>query len=756
MRDIDKLISEMTLEEKAGLCSGEDFWTTKAVERLGIPSVMVSDGPHGLRTRMEQTPDPNDSIQAVCFPAACATACSFDRELMQRMGETLGEECRSVGVSVLLGPAVNIKRSPLCGRNFEYVSEDPYLAGELAAAYINGVQSKNAGTSIKHFAANDQEHHRMTCSSDMSERTLREIYLPAFETAVKKAQPWTVMCSYNKINGVYGSENPHTLTEILRDEWGFKGYVMSDWGAVNDRVKGLKAGLDLEMPSSGGINDAKIVQAVKDGTLDEKYLDLAVKRILEKVFLYADSLPEKKPLDIDKDHIIAKEIAEECIVLLKNEGALPLPESGAKIAFIGAFAEEPRIQGGGSSHINTKTIVSALTAVKDICEVSYAKGFNREENDTDPALLEQACELAKGSDAVVVFAGLPDSFESEGFDRSHMRIPDCQNELIDRICELNDNVIVVMHNGAPVEMPWAGKVQAILEAYLCGEAAGEAVTDILFGKANPCGKLAESYPIKLSDTPCYLTFPGDRSAVYNEGVFVGYRYYEKKEMPVLFPFGHGLSYTSFEYSDIKLSSDNITDKDTVTVTATITNIGNCYGKEAVQLYVADKTGFAMRPIKELKGFEKVSLAPNESAEVTFTLSKRDFSYYNEELCDWYAPTGKYTIMLGSSSADIRLSADLMLTATVKLPFVADENTTFEEFMDYPEGKEAFEILFGQVEKQMLGGEHFDENAVRAMLSGMPLRQIRSFGEITDEKMYAAIESLNRHFGGSKWQVPPEK
>ncbi|MCH5325478.1 MAG: glycoside hydrolase family 3 C-terminal domain-containing protein [Eubacterium sp.] len=754
MRDIDKIISELTLEEKAGLCSGADFWHTKAVERLGIPDVMVSDGPHGLRTQDLSGDDPNNSIQAVCFPAACATACSFDRDLLQSMGETLGEECNSVGVSVLLGPAVNIKRSPLCGRNFEYVSEDPYLAGELAASYINGVQSKNAGTSIKHFAANSQEHHRMTCSSDMSERVLREIYLPAFETAVKKSQPWTVMCCYNRINGVYGSENEHTLTEILRDEWGFKGYVMSDWGAVNDRVAGLKAGLDLEMPASGGVNDAKIVEAVKNGELDEAVVDKAVKRILEKVYLYVDAMPEKKPIDIAGDHEKAKEIAKESIVLLKNEGgALPLPAQGLKIAFIGEFAENPRIQGGGSSHINTKTTVSALQAVNDIADVQYAKGYNREENDTDFGLLNEAVELAETCDAVVVFAGLPDSFESEGYDRKHMRMPDCQNELIARVCEVSDNVIVVLHNGAPIEMPWADRVSGIVEAYLCGEAAGEAITDILFGKANPCGKLAETFPKKLSDTPCYLSYPGDVSAPCTEGVFVGYRYYDKKEMDVLFPFGHGLSYTTFEYSDLRLSSDNITDQDTITVSVTVTNTGSCFGKEIVQLYVADNTGFAVRPVKELKGFEKIALDAGESKTVTFTLDKRSFSYYHEELGDWYAPTGKYTVMVGKSSADIQLCAEINVTATVKLPFIAHENTIFDEFLDYPEGKEALDMLLPHVFQGMLGGENFEPEAIRNMVGGMPLRQIRSFGDITDELLYAAIDSLNKNFGGGKWQVP---
>ncbi len=752
MINLDELINKMTLEEKAGLCSGGDFWHTKKVERLGVPDVMVSDGPHGLRKQdIGNVNAESDVIEAVCFPAACATACSFDRKLMQEMGEILGEECRAENVSVLLGPAVNIKRSPLCGRNFEYVSEDPYVAGELSAAYINGVQSKNVGTSIKHFCANSQELRRMTVSSDMDERTLREIYLPAFETAVKKAQPWTVMCSYNLINGVYGSENDYTLNKILRDEWGFEGYVVSDWGAVNDRPKGLAAGLDLEMPSSGGLNDAKIVEAVKNGTLDEAIVDKAVKRILTQVYRYHDGKNDGKEYVFDRkeDHKKAVEIAKQCMVLLKNDGSLPLPKSGLKIGFIGEFAEMPRIQGGGSSHIFTKNVSSALDSVKGICNVAYAKGFIREQNETDEALQQEAIDLAKTCDVVVIFAGLPDIFESEGYDRKHMRMPDCQNELIEKICDVQENVIVVLHNGSPVEMPWNDRVSAILEAYLSGEATGEATVDILFGNANPCGKLAETFPKKLSDTPCYLNYGTMYHAKCNEGVFVGYRYYDTKEMDVLYPFGHGLSYTSYEYSDLEVSQKNITDKDTLTVSVTVTNVGNMAGKEIVQLYVSDKTGYEFRPTKELKGFEKVELQPGESKEVIFTLDARSFSFYNEDISDWFAASGKYEILIGKSSRDIVLKAEIDFKATKKVPFIAHENTVFGEFMDYPEGKEALEILRPLVSEGLLGGQHVDDVMLKNMAEAMPLRQIRSFGGISDETLKEAIDSLNKNFGGYK-------
>ncbi len=752
MRDIDKLIAEMTIEEKAGLCSGADFWHTKKVDRLGIPDVMVSDGPHGLRKQNVDDVDSGaDVIEAVCFPAACATACSFDRELMKNMGEILGEECRAEDVSVLLGPAVNIKRSPLCGRNFEYISEDPYLAGELSASYINGVQSKNVGTSIKHFAANSQELRRMTCSSDMTDRTLREIYLPAFETAVKKSQPWTVMCCYNLINGVYGSENDYTLDKILRDEWGFNGYVVSDWGAVNNRVEGLKAGLDLEMPSSGGLNDTKIVDAVKNGELDEAVLDKAVKRILEQVYRYHENDSDSKKYIFDRklDHDKAKEIAKQCAVLLKNDGALPLPVSGLKIAYIGEFAEKPRIQGGGSSHINTKNVSNALSSTKAFCDVSYAKGFIREETETDYQLLNEAVELAKSSDVAVLFVGLPDIFESEGYDRTHMQLPHCQNELISKICDVQENVIIVMHNGSPVEMPWNDRVSAILEVYLSGEATGEATAELLFGKANPCGKLAETFPKKLSDTPCYLTYGAKDNASYSEGVFVGYRYYDTKEMDVLYPFGHGLSYTTFEYSDLAVSADKISDNDNLTVSVTVTNTGSCAGKEAVQLYVSDKSGYEKRPLKELKGFDKVELQPGESKEVIFTLNKRSFAYYNESLGDWYAPTGNYEIMIGKSSGDIQLEKTVYFETAVRVPFVATENTVFGEFMDYAEGKDAFEILKPLVSEGLLGGSHVDDTMMRSMIEGMPIRQIRSFGGISDETINQVVKSLNDNFGGSK-------
>lgn len=751
-RDVKAIIREMTLEEKAGMCSGKDFWHLKGVERLGIPEVMVSDGPHGLRKQAEEADHLglNESIKAVCFPTACATACSFDRDLLEEMGERIGDECQAEDLSVILGPAVNIKRSPLCGRNFEYFSEDPYLASQMAAAHIKGVQSKNVGTSIKHFAANNQEHRRMSCSSEIDERTLREIYLAAFETAIKEAKPDTVMCSYNRINGEFASENHWLLTEVLRDQWGFEGYVMSDWGAVNDRVKGLKAGLELEMPGSGGNTDKEIVEAVKNGELEEAVLDRAVERILNIVFKFTDNRQEGK-FDLEEDHKLAAKIAGESMVLLKNEGVLPLSAQGKKIAFIGKFAETPRFQGGGSSHINSFKITSALEAVKEVAEVTYAQGYDVKEDVIDQAMLDQAVETAKEADVAVIFAGLPDAFESEGYDRTHMRMPDCQNTLISEIAKVQENVVVVLHNGSPVEMPWADQVKGILEAYLCGQAVGQAEVDILFGKVNPSGKLAETIPYKLSDNPSYLNFPGDGQKVeYKEGVFVGYRYYDTKEMPVRYPFGYGLSYTTFEYSDLQLSSDKIKDTDKLKVTLKVKNTGNRAGKEIVQLYVADKTGAASRPVKELKNFVKVELQPQEEKTVEMELDKRSFAWYNTDIHDWYAASGEYEILAAASSRDIRLKKTVYVESTTELPMHIHMNTTIGELLENPKTKAVVEGMTDSLIQHM-GGSSEEENSAASeaitkemslkMMENSPLRSMRSFMGMTTEEIQEFIQKL---------------
>ena len=747
-RDLKKIVSEMTLEEKAGMCSGLDFWHLKEVEHLGIPKVMVSDGPHGLRKQDEKGDHLgiNDSIKAVCFPPAVLSACSFDRGLMEEMGKAIGREAQANDVSVVLGPAVNIKRSPLCGRNFEYYSEDPYLAGEIAAAFVKGVQSQHVGTSIKHFTANNQEYRRMSSSSEVDERTLREIYFPAFETAVKKAQPYTFMCSYNQINGTFASENKWLLTDVLRGEWGFKGYVMSDWGAVNDRVKGLEAGLELEMPASGGDNDAMIVKAVKDGALEEKILDQAVERILRIIFEYAD---HRKPqgFTMEKDHEEAQHIAEGSMVLLKNENHILPLKTSEKAAFIGGFARNPRFQGGGSSHINCFKTTNVLDSVPCDAQVVYAEGFPADRDFYDKALADEAVKAAAEADKAVIFAGLPESFESEGYDRSHMRLPECQNRLITEILKVQPNTVIVLHNGSPVEMPWLGEIKGLLETYLGGQAGGAAAANILYGKINPSGKLAETMPLKLSDNPSYLNFGGGEKVEYREGIFVGYRYYDTKEMDVAFPFGYGLSYTTFAYSNLKLSMENPTEKDTVMVSADVTNTGKSAGKEVVQLYIRDLTGSAIRPEKELKGFEKVFLEPGETKTVTMELNKRSFAWYNTELHDWFAASGDYEILVGASSRDIRLTETLHLNSSQRLPMHVHMNTTLGDLLRNPETAEAAKKL---IQKYLSGeagseaaSEAVSEEMTMAMTDSMPLRALMGFAGVSRKELDSVIEKLNK-------------
>ena len=735
--DIKALISQLTLEEKAGLCSGADFWHTKAVERLGIPASMVSDGPHGLRKQDDKVDHlgVNDSIKAVCFPAASATAASFDKAMLTRMGEAIGDSCQHEGLSVVLGPAVNIKRSPLCGRNFEYFSEDPYLAGKLSAAFIHGVQSRNVGTSIKHFAANSQEHRRMSSSSEVDERTLREIYLPAFETAVKEEQPWTVMCSYNRLNGVFASENPWLLTDVLRKEWGFEGYVVSDWGAVSDRVAGLAAGLDLEMPSSGGINDKKIVEAVRSGKLDEAVVDQAVERILNIIFRFTENAKPDTPWDKEAQHQLAAEIAADCMVLLKNDDKiLPLRKEDT-VAFIGEFADKPRFQGGGSSHINCFRTTSALEAAAGL-PVLYAQGYSATKDAATEEQIAEAVAAAKKAKIAIVFAGLPDVYESEGYDRTHMRMPECQNRVIEAVASANPNTVVVLHNGSPVEMPWIGKVKAVLETYLGGQAVGLATIRVLYGETNPSGRLPETFPLQLEDNPSFLSYGGEGDiAEYREGIFVGYRYYDFKKAAVLFPFGYGLSYTDFEFSNLRLSANTITDQDLLTATVTVKNTGDRAGKAVIQLYVGDKESSVFRPVRELKGFEKISLQPGEAKDVSFTLDKRAFAYWNTELHDWTVEPGDFTIEIGRSSRDIALDASVTVNSAVKINRHYDMNSIFMDILADPHAAAVFKpVLDGMraafipadTEQTDAAKEAITEEMGLAMFNYMPLRSILSF------------------------------
>lgn len=657
------LISQMTLKEKASLCSGKDFWHLKSIERLGLPEIMVCDGPHGLRKQNAENKKVGigNSYPATCFPTAVTTACSWDRDLIYKMGQALAEECLQHGVSVLLGPGVNMKRSPLCGRNFEYFSEDPELAGEMGAAFIAGVQSKGIGTSLKHFAGNSQEMKRMTSNSIIDERALREIYLRAFEKAVKKSQPWTVMNAYNLLNGTYCSENDWLQNKVLRDEWGFKGAVVSDWGAVNDRVAGLNAGNDLEMPSSGGVNDAKIVEAVKCGVIDETTLDERVDKLIDIILKGAANKKPGYKFDVRAHNLLSRQIAEQSMVLLKNDGnILPLKRvEGEYVAVIGAFADNPRYQGAGSSIINPTMIDSGRRAFNNSpISVKFADGYDRSgKRKNEDAYITEACNLAKNASKAVVFIGLTDDYESEGFDRSAMKLPDGHNRLVEAVSRVNDNVIVVLEGGSPVEMPWADDVKAILNAYLGGQSVAPAIVDVLTGKANPCGKLAETYPVCLKDTPTSFRYPDSKEDVqYRESIFIGYRYYDKVERNVRFPFGFGLSYTSFEYSDIKLKKKNLTKGEGAKVTFTIKNTGDVAGSEIAQVYVAKPESKIFRAPKELKGFVKIHLDPGEEKKVSVELDDRAFAFWNTATEDWCVESGEYKILVGASSRDIRLEA----------------------------------------------------------------------------------------------------
>lgn len=668
---IREIIGEMTLEDKIKLCSGASFWASEQMEQYGIPSFFMSDGPHGLRTQKGESDHLgiNNSEQSTCFPAACASGSSWNPDLLRRMGEAIAEEALAYEVDVVLGPGVNIKRNPLCGRNFEYFSEDPYLAGQMAKSWIQGVQSKGIGTSLKHFAGNNQEKERLLSDSLIDERALREIYLSAFEEAVKGSHPQTVMCSYNKINGTYASDNKRLLTDILRDEWGFDGMVMTDWGAMNDRVQAFHAGCDLEMPSSNGLFDAEVKEAVETEHLSGEELNASVERILRVAFQAAET--RKKNLkentgkqaafDIDAHHKLAEQISCESAVLLKNDDhILPLKRE-EKIALCGAMAKNVRYQGAGSSHINPTRLVSVLDAVEQRGkEAAYYPAY-RASGEADKELLVQAVKGAKNADKVIIFAGLPDAYESEGYDRTHMSLPDSHNELIEQIAAVHDDVIVVLMCGSPVEMPWIDKVKAVLHMYLGGQAVGEAVVKLLCGENNPSGKLAETYPVVYEDCSSSESFGTDaRQVEYAESIYVGYRYYDKAGIRVQFPFGHGLSYTEFAYSDLELSSYEFHGDKELQVSVKVKNIGSCSGAEVVQLYVADQRKDCFKAQKELKGFEKVELKQGETKEVIFKLNTRSFAYFDVGTNDWEVQNGVYDILIGASSRDIRLQGSVQV------------------------------------------------------------------------------------------------
>ncbi|WP_339320070.1 glycoside hydrolase family 3 C-terminal domain-containing protein [Paenibacillus sp. FSL R10-2734] len=748
--NIQELIAQMTIEEKAGMCSGLDFWQTKAVERLGIPSIMMTDGPHGLRKQKDGNDHLGifDSVPATCFPAGAGMACSWDRELIKQVGAAIGEECQAENVSILLGPGANIKRSPLCGRNFEYFSEDPYLSSEMAIGHIEGVQSQGVGTSLKHFAANNQEHRRMSVDAIVDERTLREIYLASFESVVKKAQPWTVMCSYNQVNGEYASENPYLLNDILKEEWGHEGFVVSDWGAVNERAKGLAAGLELEMPSSNGDGDQKIIDAIHSGTLSEEALDRAVGRLLSIIFKAVENDKENTSYDPEAHHQLARVAARESMVLLKNEGGLlPLKREGS-YAVIGDFARNPRYQGGGSSHIKPTRLDDIYNSLQaeagSSANLTYSQGYTSDSDEPSLELIEQAVETASQADTAIIFAGLPERYESEGYDRTHLRIPESQIRLIEAVAAAQPNTVVVLSNGSAIEMPWISNVKAVLEGYLGGQALGGAISDLLFGNVSPSGKLAETFPLQLEHNPSYLNFPGEGDTVeYKEGLFVGYRYYDAKRISPLFPFGYGLSYTTFAYSDLSVSSHSLKDTDTLQVSVKVTNTGALQGKEVVQLYVKDILSNVVRPEKELKGFAKVDLQPGETKLVSFTLDSRAFAYYNAKLKDWHVETGEFAILVGASSQEIVLTESVVVESTVPLPKSYSRNSTVGDLMGDPQAAAIIQSMMTQGGEMMPMLQDGSDMMIE-MMRNMPLRAMVAFsqGAMTDQGLEELLKHLN--------------
>ena len=666
------LVARMSIDEKASLMSGSSFWHLQPLAQYDLPPIMVSDGPHGLRKQGNQADHMGltASVPATCFPTAVTLASSWDRTLIAEVGKAIGRECQAEGVSVLLAPGVNIKRSPLCGRNFEYYSEDPFMAGEMAAAFIGGVQSTGTGTSLKHFAVNNQEAQRMVVDTLVDRRTLFEIYLPAFEAAVTQAQPWTVMCAYNRLNGIYCSEHEELLTGILRDRWGFKGLVVTDWGAVNERPRGIAAGLELEMPSSGGVNDRLVAAQVKDGGFDEAHLDRAAGRATQMI-LASKNNATPHAVDFDAHHSLARKAAAEGAVLLKNNAILPLSEDKS-VALIGAFAHSPRFQGAGSSQVNAAQLdkpLDAFVARLGDANVTYAQGFDAEFSEADKELIAEAVAAAERSDIAVIMAGLPPLFEAEGFDRKHLRQPAQIESLIAAVAAVNQNTVVVLSNGAPIEMQWLEHVPAVLEIYLAGQAGAHALVDLLYGDVNPSGKLAETFPMALADCPAQENFANHkRQLVYREGLNIGYRHFTSHDVPVLFPFGHGLSYTQFSYSDPALLADWSENTETLEVAVTVTNSGDKAGAEVVQLYVRDVEATAYRPDRELKAFQKISLAAGESRQVQFTLNKRAFAYFDVTQDDWDVEPGAFEILFAASCTDIRQ------TLTINLPDGSGRNS----------------------------------------------------------------------------------
>lgn len=723
-------VEGLTLEERADLVSGTDFWFTAKVS--GMDPMLMTDGPSGLRKQVNVHSAMDQSIEAVCFPCSALTASSFDDQMLEKLGEQLGTAARAEKIGVLLGPGVNIKRSPLAGRNFEYFSEDPLLAGRMGTAYVKGVQSTGVGVSVKHFATNNREDQRFTNSSDVDERTLREIYLAQFERIVKQAHPATIMCSYNKLNGVQVSQNQRLLTNILRDEWGYQGLVMSDWGAVVDHTAAIKAGLDLEMPGKGDASKEEIIQAVKEGRLQESTLNRSALRVLEMAERYGHPKTPAPAYDMEAQHEFARQLADDSIVLLKNKKQeLPLSDS-AKLAVIGELAEKPRFEGGGSSHVNAHRVVTPKEVMPE--NAVYAQGYRLDSDQPDEQLTKEAMELAKNSDQVVFFAGFPEAMESEGFDKHSISLPANQNKLLEQLLTVNPHVIVVLQNGSAVEMPWEPKTPAIVETYLAGEAVGEATWDILSGQVNPSGKLSETFPKRLADNPTYPTFGKDRRhEVYREGILMGYRYYDAKQLAVCFPFGHGLSYTTFAYQNLMIKENS----DDVAVSFDLENTGSQAGKEVAQIYVANHASQTIMPVDELRDFVKVELQPGETKHLTLKLSRRAFAWYNSETETWEADNGQYEILVGSSSRDIRLRQEFELTiGTNPLGKITDE-TYVGELMENADGR------IKQIIAEMGLTATFDKfmlPELAPVFANIPLRSL-TMADIDAETVHELVQKL---------------
>ncbi|MCD8161075.1 MAG: glycoside hydrolase family 3 C-terminal domain-containing protein [Clostridiales bacterium] len=718
--DIEAIISDLTLEEKASLTTGSAFWYTQPIEGK-VPAIMMTDGPHGLR-KQEGEADMlgiNVSVPATCFPSGATVCNSWDTDLIFRIGEALGEECQNHDVQVLLGPGVNMKRSPLCGRNFEYFSEDPYLSSHMAAGHINGVQSKGVGACIKHFAVNNQETCRYSLNAIADERTLREIYLASFEEAIRTARPWMVMTAYNKVNGDYCSEHPHLLEDILRKEWGYDGVVVSDWGAANDPVRGVEAGFDLRMPGPVPCADEAIVEAVQNGALSQEKLDACVRRVLTLVKKGIEHRRSPEAVHSSGEmfaehHALALKAAAESAVLLKNtDNILPL-QNGQRLAVIGGFAKNTRYQGGGSSNVNATKSLNLLEALAEAgVNDTFARGFRNKVDVVDEDYVQEALDACCDAEVILLNLGLPFRVESEGFDRKDMTLPHNQIDLLNRLSTLGKPIIVLLSLGAPVEAPWADKAAAILAMYTGGQAVAEATVRLLYGEANPCGKLAETWPCKLEDNPSALNYPQKDTAVYEEGVYIGYRYYEKKKLPVQYPFGYGLSYTNFRYDGLQLERAEVTDRETVSLSLNVTNAGAVAGREIVQLYVRPVSPSVSRPVKELKGFRKTRLLqPGETETVRFALDGRSFAYYNTSISDWFVESGRYDLLVGASSADIRQSATLFVTGTKQIKPVYTAESRIGDLLADPKAAQ----LIGMIAGGQMGGM---DNSQATQNSGFP-------------------------------------